>query len=198
MSLLFPPVAYNLLLGVACAYHAFKTRRLPDNFKESRFIGLTVYTTVIMWIAFIPAYLSISNKYYKGVPLSVAMLINAIITISCLFVPRLYALRWVEGGRMNLRSLSISLQSISDKSRRASVPDFSSDRYRNMSIDSTKQIISTPDIISTTSYQQMRDRSSTSTNELSVGEQNTVTFKEPQVSSGQENSALDVSDLYPV
>ena len=96
---------------------------------------------------------------------------------------------------MNLRSLSISLQSISDKSRRASVPDFSSDRYRNMSIDSTKQIISTPDIISTTSYQQMRDRSS---NELSVGEQNTVTFKEPQVSSGQENSALDVSDLYPV
>lgn len=137
-SLLLPPVIYNLLLGVACAYHAFTTRKLPDNFNESRFIGLTVYTTVIMWIAFIPAYIVINAKLYKGVPLSAALLINAVITTGCLFVPRLYALRWIEGGKMNLRSLSISVNSLSDK-RRSSVTDVGSfDRIRAMSNGSQK------------------------------------------------------------
>lgn len=137
-SILLPPVIYNLLLSIACAYHAFATRKLPDNFNESRFIGLTVYTTVIMWLAFIPAYIVLSSKLYKGVPLSVALLINAVITTGCLFVPRLYALRWIEGGKMNLRSLSISMNSLSDK-RRASVPDVTTfDRLRTMSNESQK------------------------------------------------------------
>lgn len=151
-KLLLPPVVYNLLLGIACAYHAFKTRKLPDNFNESKFIGMTVYTTVIMWVAFIPAYMSINSRYYKIVPLSIALLINAVFTTCCLFVPRLYALRWVERGRMNLRTLSVSLQSISDKARRASVPDVSSgEKQRSMSSDSTRHIMSasTPDVIST-------------------------------------------------
>lgn len=112
---------------------------------------MTVYTTVVVWIAFIPAYVSINSRYYKGVPLSVALLINALITTSCLFVPRLYALRWVEGGRLNLRTLSISLHSLSDKGRRASHPDIDKQR-QSLSGDITKAKVSTPDILSTTAY----------------------------------------------
>jgi len=36
------PLAYNALLVVACTYYAFKTRHLPDNFNEARFIMFCV------------------------------------------------------------------------------------------------------------------------------------------------------------
>lgn len=110
-TLLLPPVIYNLLLAAACAYHAFRTRKLPDNFNESKFIGMTVYTSIILWIAFIPSYITIQSKFYKGLPLTISLLINGLITTSCLFIPRLYALRYVERTRMNVRSLSISVSS---------------------------------------------------------------------------------------
>lgn len=110
---LLPPVVYNILLCIACAYQAFKTRKLPDNFNESKFIAMTMYTTVVAWIAVLSAYLTIPGQYYKVVPLCIALMVNATITNCFLFIPRLYALYWVEKGRLNLRSMSISTTSFS-------------------------------------------------------------------------------------
>ncbi|XP_067936821.1 metabotropic glutamate receptor 2-like [Watersipora subatra] len=193
LSMLLPPVVYNLLLGLACAYHAFKTRRLPDNFKESRFIGMTVYTTIIMWIAFIPAYLSLNSHYYKGVPLSVAMLINSLITTSCLFVPRLYALRWVERRQMNLRSMSMSLQSFTDKPRCGSVANTSASRSRPQSTSSPAVDVTPPDIISTACYQNVAaDIQAHETNSSP-----TVTFQDSDTFKFSGDVQFDSSE-YPV
>ncbi|GIY52345.1 metabotropic glutamate receptor [Caerostris extrusa] len=43
---------YNMLLITICTVYAVKTRKIPENFNESKFIGFTMYTTCIIWLAF--------------------------------------------------------------------------------------------------------------------------------------------------
>ncbi len=85
-------LSYNLLLILICTYYAFKTRTLPDNFNESRCITLCVYTTLIIWLAFLPTYFTTSRAYYQVILISCALLFNATVTLLCLYVPRIYAL----------------------------------------------------------------------------------------------------------
>lgn len=62
MSFLFSQL-YNILLICICTFYAFKTRKIPENFNESKFIGFTMYTTCVIWLAFIPIYFSTGNSY---------------------------------------------------------------------------------------------------------------------------------------
>jgi hypothetical protein len=48
--------AYNMFLVVLCTIYAVKTRKIPENFNEARFIGFTMYSICIIWSAFIPIY----------------------------------------------------------------------------------------------------------------------------------------------
>lgn len=62
MSFLFSQL-YNMVLITTCTIYAIKTRKIPENFNESKFIGLTMYTTCIIWLAFIPIYFGTGNSY---------------------------------------------------------------------------------------------------------------------------------------
>jgi len=48
----------DLLLIAMCTLYAFKTRNLPENFNEAKFIGFTMYTTCVIWLAFVVLHLS--------------------------------------------------------------------------------------------------------------------------------------------
>ncbi|XP_077992078.1 metabotropic glutamate receptor 3-like [Glandiceps talaboti] len=89
-------VTYNLLLITLCCWFAFKTRKVPDNYNESRFISLSVYTTLVIWLAFIPTYLTIDNSSFKVAIISLATLLNSSVTLICLYVPKLYAVYFVK------------------------------------------------------------------------------------------------------
>lgn len=54
---------YNIILITVCTIYAIKTRKIPENFNESKFIGFTMYTTCIIWLAFIPIYFGTGNSY---------------------------------------------------------------------------------------------------------------------------------------
>ncbi|KHN71884.1 putative metabotropic glutamate receptor mgl-1, partial [Toxocara canis] len=43
---------YNMVLIIACTLYAFKTRKIPENFNETRLIGFTMYSTSILWLSF--------------------------------------------------------------------------------------------------------------------------------------------------
>lgn len=62
MSFLFSQL-YNMVLITICTVYAVKTRKIPENFNESKFIGFTMYTTCIIWLAFIPIYFGTGNSY---------------------------------------------------------------------------------------------------------------------------------------
>ncbi|GFR94282.1 metabotropic glutamate receptor [Elysia marginata] len=54
---------YNMLLIIVCTVYAVKTRKIPENFNESKFIGFSMYTTCIIWLAFVPIYFGTLNSF---------------------------------------------------------------------------------------------------------------------------------------
>lgn len=85
-------LAYNVLLVLVCTVLAFKTRSLPDNYNESRYIAFCVDTSLLVWLTFVPAYFTATLAAHKVLVLALALLINSSVNLSCLFLPRLHAL----------------------------------------------------------------------------------------------------------
>lgn len=54
---------YNMILIALCTWYAFKTRKIPENFNEAKYIGFTMYSTCIVWLAFLPIYFGTNNDY---------------------------------------------------------------------------------------------------------------------------------------
>lgn len=84
-------LGYNVLLVTVCSFYAFKTRSLPDNFNESRYITLCVYTTLVIWLAFLPTYFTTSRAFFQVILLSSALILNATVLLLSLYTPKIYA-----------------------------------------------------------------------------------------------------------
>jgi hypothetical protein len=56
------PLAFDFLLIALCTLYAIKTRNVPANFNEAKFIGFAMYTTCVIWIAFVPIYFGSDSK----------------------------------------------------------------------------------------------------------------------------------------
>ena len=101
--LLGASLAYNGVILLACAAFAFRTRNLPDNFSEARFICFCVYSACVLWLAFVPAYFSVASSRLRTMLLSLLLLGNATVPLCCLFVPKLYAIYCVQSAQMHVR-----------------------------------------------------------------------------------------------
>lgn len=84
-------LVYNMVLILMCTLYAFKTRKMPENFNEAKYIGFTMYSTCIVWLAFVPIYFSTYNDYTIQIA-SMCMCINisATVALGCLFTPKVY------------------------------------------------------------------------------------------------------------
>nr|XP_020472260.1 metabotropic glutamate receptor 4-like isoform X2 [Monopterus albus] len=63
-------LGYSMLLMVTCTVYAIKTRGVPETFNEAKPIGFTMYTTCIIWLAFIPIFFGTSQSTEKNEMLS--------------------------------------------------------------------------------------------------------------------------------
>uniref|UniRef100_A0A1I8IN37 G_PROTEIN_RECEP_F3_4 domain-containing protein n=1 Tax=Macrostomum lignano TaxID=282301 RepID=A0A1I8IN37_9PLAT len=80
---------YNMILIVLCTLYAFKTRNIPENFNEAKYIAFTMYSTCIVWLAFIAIYFgSLRNFRIKLTSLCMCISISASVTLCCMFAPR--------------------------------------------------------------------------------------------------------------
>ncbi|XP_064629029.1 metabotropic glutamate receptor 3-like [Lineus longissimus] len=93
---LIASLGYNVCLVLACTFYAVKARKVPQNFNETRFISFNVYTTLILWLAFIPTYFTASSEFSKVLFLIVAIIVNSYVVLILLFVPKLYAVFYVS------------------------------------------------------------------------------------------------------
>ncbi|XP_023290502.1 metabotropic glutamate receptor 7 [Orussus abietinus] len=84
-------LVYNMILILMCTLYAFKTRKIPENFNEAKYIGFTMYSTCIVWLAFVPIYFGTNNDYKIQIA-SMCMCINisATVALGCLFTPKVY------------------------------------------------------------------------------------------------------------
>ncbi len=89
------PLGFNLILILLCSYFGFRTRTLPDNFNESKFIFFSVISTTFLWVMFLPTYFTTFYAIYKTILLASSLVINARITLVSLFVPKVFAVYFV-------------------------------------------------------------------------------------------------------
>ena len=61
-------LGYSILLMVTCTVYAIKTRGVPETFNEAKPIGFTMYTTCIIWLAFIPIFFGTAQSAERVSP----------------------------------------------------------------------------------------------------------------------------------
>ncbi|CAF0930826.1 unnamed protein product [Adineta ricciae] len=86
-------LTYNVLLVLICTMYAIRTRKVPENFNETKFIGFTCYTTCIIWLAFLPIYFTADETSRHQVhitTLCVTISLCATVALFCLFSPKVY------------------------------------------------------------------------------------------------------------
>ncbi|CAN0351470.1 unnamed protein product [Lampetra planeri] len=81
------PLGFNGLLIMSCTYYAFKTRNVPENFNEAKYIAFTMYTTCIIWLAFVPIYF---GSKYKIVTTCLCVSLSSTVVLGCMFLPKVY------------------------------------------------------------------------------------------------------------
>lgn len=81
------PLGFDFFLIIMCTIYAVKTRNVPENFNEAKFIGFTMYTTLVIWIAFIPIYF---GSQVKVLTMCLSISFSAIVALVLLFFPKCY------------------------------------------------------------------------------------------------------------
>ena len=87
-------LAYNAILLVITTYFSIRTRKVPENFNEAKFINLNMYTLCILWLAFIPSYFitaALNTSFHTSILLLADVLSGTVILFYQL-VPRVYFL----------------------------------------------------------------------------------------------------------
>lgn len=100
VSSVISPLIFNIIISVVCCFFAFQTRKLPENFNEASKIFGSVSTTLFVWIVLIPAYFIVQKLKYRMILMATCSLLNASVTTLCLFIPKLYALKFVEKSKI--------------------------------------------------------------------------------------------------
>ncbi|XP_067659268.1 metabotropic glutamate receptor 8-like [Haliotis asinina] len=83
--------SYPILLVTVCTFYALFTRKIPEAFNESKYIGFTMYTTCIIWLAFVVIYFTTaSNIQMRLATMCFSISLSATVALVCMFTPKLY------------------------------------------------------------------------------------------------------------
>ncbi|GCC31983.1 metabotropic glutamate receptor 4-like isoform X1 [Chiloscyllium punctatum] len=89
-------LGYSMLLMVTCTVYAIKTRGVPETFNEAKPIGFTMYTTCIVWLAFIPIFFgtaqSAEKMYIQTTTLTISINLSASVSLGMLYMPKVYVI----------------------------------------------------------------------------------------------------------
>uniref|UniRef100_A0A8C8J4G3 G-protein coupled receptors family 3 profile domain-containing protein n=2 Tax=Oncorhynchus tshawytscha TaxID=74940 RepID=A0A8C8J4G3_ONCTS len=89
-------LGYSMLLMVTCTVYAIKTRGVPEAFNEAKPIGFTMYTTCIIWLAFIPIFFGTSQStekmYIQTTTLTISVSLSASVSLGMLYMPKVYVI----------------------------------------------------------------------------------------------------------
>lgn len=83
---------YLVLLSLICTFHAFKARKLPENFNEARYIGFAMYILLLSSIAYFPVdFVGLENRSVTIVTCATT-LVSSYGLLGCMFAPKLYVI----------------------------------------------------------------------------------------------------------
>ena len=85
----FSSISYVVVLMMLSTVYAFKTRKFPRNFNESKYIGITLYITLATTVLFFAFYLNTHDTIVESALCATGMLLLGLITLLGLFSQRL-------------------------------------------------------------------------------------------------------------
>ncbi|KTF88148.1 hypothetical protein cypCar_00003113 [Cyprinus carpio] len=89
-------LSYSMVLMVTCTVYAIKSRGVPETFNEAKPIGFTMYTTCIIWLAFVPIFFGTSQStekmFIQTTTLTVSMSLSAMVSLGMLYIPKVYVI----------------------------------------------------------------------------------------------------------
>ncbi|VDO27430.1 unnamed protein product [Onchocerca flexuosa] len=84
-------LAYDAALIVFCTVYAIKTRKVPENFNETRFIGFTMYTTCVLWLSWIFFFFGTGSDFQiQTTSLCMSISMSANVALACIFSPKIW------------------------------------------------------------------------------------------------------------
>ena len=83
-------LGYNFLLLIASTYYAFRTRKVPEKYNETKFVNVTLYTICIIWLAFVPIHFATASfgVLFQTVSLVLGVIFSATTTLCCLYISK--------------------------------------------------------------------------------------------------------------
>ncbi|XP_035705596.1 metabotropic glutamate receptor 3 isoform X2 [Folsomia candida] len=81
---------YPLILIIGCTIFAIQTRKCPGGFNEAKYIAFTNYCLLIIWLAFVPLYLTSTSNGIRVVTLAISLSLSGLVEMGCLFFPKIY------------------------------------------------------------------------------------------------------------
>lgn len=89
-------LSYSIVLMITCTVYAIKSRGVPETFNEAKPIGFTMYTTCIIWLAFVPIFFgtaqSTEKMFIQTTTLTVSMSLSATVSLGMLYIPKVYVI----------------------------------------------------------------------------------------------------------
>ncbi len=82
-------LGYCAILALSCFVFAFKSKQLPDLYKNASLITTSMILCLVVWIVFIPIYFNLKGKYKRAIE-SAAILISAYSILGCHLAPKCY------------------------------------------------------------------------------------------------------------
>ncbi|XP_069832223.1 vomeronasal type-2 receptor 26-like [Dendropsophus ebraccatus] len=89
MLAFYVSLAYMGLLAALSLFFAFMSRNLPDSFNEAKNITFSILVVCSVWVAFIPAYMSVTGKNTVLVEIF-AVISSSVGILGCIFFPKCY------------------------------------------------------------------------------------------------------------
>ncbi|XP_026858838.2 glutamate receptor, metabotropic 6b [Electrophorus electricus] len=103
-------LSYSMALMVTCTVYAVKSRGVPETFNEAKPIGFTMYTTCIIWLAFVPIFFgtaqSTEKMFIQTTTLTVSMSLSATVSLGMLYIPKVYVIVFHPERNMQKRKRS--------------------------------------------------------------------------------------------
>ncbi|KAM7411141.1 hypothetical protein PAMA_021225 [Pampus argenteus] len=112
-------LSYSIVLMVTCTVYAVKSRGVPETFNEAKPIGFTMYTTCIVWLAFVPIFFgtaqSTEKLFIQTATLTVSMSLSASVSLGMLYMPKVYVI--IFHPEQNVQKRKRSLKAVAQAAR---------------------------------------------------------------------------------